>query len=735
MPESTVVQSILGTLGQIGGIGGRRAEDGLTAARSEELAIKNKADKIILQDNEDMRMSADFLSRGYITQKADRSGYEVTPENAARWAEEDGASLAAYMNPEAKNFFQTKGAKGNEPVTLSGVKKLPGGMIPNQNPVDETTGSLLASPSAPASKVPDRYVIELRTQDGRTVPATQNASAAADDALITLTPEALAAKLTGRVSRVHAAGGMASDVADNIMFAELGKMSDDYMRARLAQKGPGEITDDAAASRNLYDILDNTSGEDLDEFARDAGIDPDELRAEAQAKWLKQQEEIRNKVPLNTEDMTAYESTKDLLSQQVERANNALAAFDKMPKPPSGRTGLKATGSVSGRYEKFEKQHTALVKERDAAQAALDKLKPPVMKSPLESGVPMPKFEFTEDKFRESLRGKLDQPTPEQTSALTKYAKDQGVATAQDITKLPERDAQMLMWAIAANARGATPEQKIGIFDKLNNIYRTGDMTKSPIDAKAAIIDSQAKQANAVTNARAVDASISNNESDNYVARARLSFDISKYQTDTVRDFGKDIDAATTEVRKSLDAIYDGTVGADNKFFKTGATLGAMKAWKAIRSDNETLPPGTPKQIATNSAYLEGFFQMAVAQAQVPGAAAWWDGFKHFANFFNREDAMVNMSPIINTARIEYANGKPVRVSFTESANSPKEVEAVVGAAEFERFTGGEDFTTFVNAVHSQQAVNMLKEEGVPATPANIQRAVGDIRKAAGMDK
>lgn len=740
MPESTVVQSILGTLGQIGGIGGRRAQDGLTAAQAEEVAIKNKASRRILQDDDDKRLFADNFARKYITQKADRSGFEVTPENAARWAEEDSAGLAAYMNPEAQNFFSTKGAKGNEPVALAGIKKLPGEITQGPNPLDAQAGPIsLLGPQAKqtSTQAPNRYVIELRTQDGRTVPATQNASAAADDALITLTPEDLAAKLTSRTNRIHAAGGAGSDVVDNIMFAELGQMSDDYMRSRLAQQGPGEITDEPAASRNLYDILDKTSGEDLNEFARDAGLDPDKLREEAQAAWTKRNQEARDTAlkNINTEGAGRFEDTKALLQRHIDVANNAIAEFDRRPKPPSGRTGLKATGSVSAAYQKFEKERNGLVKERDAAQKAFDSLKPPKPQEQLASGAAMPKFEWTEDNLRESLRGKLDQPTPEQTSALTKYAKDQGVATAQDITKLPERDAQALMWAIAANARGATPDQKIGIFDKLNNIYRTGDAAKSPIDAKVAVVGAQVDQANAATNARQVDASIANNDADNRVAWANLGLKREEMDQKLDNDLwakGKDVDAASNKVRENVTEIYKGTIGNGNKI--QAASPEAMVAWKNLRSDMMTLPKGSPQQIAASNSYLEGFFQMAAAQSVTPGAAnPLWDWTKVIANTFMREDGMVNMSPLMETARIEYKNGKPDRVSFTDHGGTGKETKLVVGADEFKRFTGASDFTTFVDAVHSLQAKNLLQSQNLPVTPENVSKTITAMRKSIDM--
>lgn len=740
MPESTVAQSILGTLGQVAGISGRRAQDGLTAQQAQSYAIKNEADRRILQDDEDASLFGELEDLGFVS--VDRATGKATIDGE-RLANENPELLARFIGPEANRFLSTKTDNGSQPVSFVGVKKVDP-RIAQDPALGAYPQELAAEGPAPASN----YVVQLRTQDGRTVPATRNASAAADDTLITLDGAGLNNILQGRLSRMRARGALDNNVTMTNLNLAFNEASDAYLQAKLAETGGDTISDDPAAKRGLYGILNDLSGDDLNAAITDAGLDPAALRKEAENKWMENLKASTAKAAkISPEDMTAYEGTKEILARNVELANNALNQYDARRAKEQPRN--LAAGSMAfnpytmetkgnskdpnNRTGKGASEREKLIAARDAAQNALTNLKMP--KPQFASGAKQPKFEWTEDNLRESVRGKLgEQPSAEQTAAFTKYAKEQGVTTAQDLGKLPKNDAMALAWIIASSARGASADQKVGIFDKLANYARTGDTAKSPIDANVAISGAQVGQANAITNARAVDADIANREQQRAVDWAKLGIDAQKLDRDMENDIwakGKDVDAASNKVRDNVTEIYKGTIGAGNKI--QAATPEAMIAWKNLRSDVMNLPKGSPQQIAAASSYLEGFFQMAAAQSVTPGAAAWWDVPKIIANTFMREDGMVNMSPLMETARIEYTNGKPTRVSFTDHGETGKETELVVGADEFKRFTGSSDFTTFVDAVHSQQAVNMLQKEFVPVTPENIAQVVKGIRESNGM--
>ena len=769
MPESTIAQSILGTLGQIGGISGRRAQDGLTAAQAEEVAIRNKANKIILDDEENSRVLGELQAGGYVT--VDSTTGAVTP-NMDKLAS-DPQALEKLMGPEANRFLRTTTADGPAEVKFAGVHKLPGGAVPNQNPVDEQTGSLLAAPAAGAAptQVPDRYVVQLRTKDGRTVPATQNASSAADDTLITLNADELTRKVQGRLDRLRVSGALDNIITTGGMYQDFQKMSDDYLKNELMKAGPDNITGgDPVASRGLYGIVDDLHGDDLMSAAKDAGVDIEKAKAAAAAKWAtdqaKEREAVAKKVAVDPDEQFKYQTLKDLYSQQVERANKALADYDKtpaaneaaitaamnavgaaeskpryMPDPSLGKANPKdpmgRSKTLADKAAKGDPARAKLVAARDEAMKALNGLKEPELKT-FESGAPMPKFEWNEDNIRDAIRGKIgEQPTPEQTAALTKYAKDNGVQTAQDLAKLPSRnDALAVAWVIANNARGATPDRKVELFNTLANYARTGDSKKSPIDANVAITGARVAVAGAINDANQVAAMSAYRDAQGKIDWAKLGIEQAKLDHDMAKDVWaqlKDVDAGNNKIRGYMGEIYKGTLGTDNKI--QAPTPEAMTAWKNLRNDVNQLPKGSPQQIAAQQSYLEGFFQMAAAESVKPGTAAWWDVPKIIANTFMREDGMVNMSPLIETAKIEYENGRPTRVSFTDHGATGKETKLVVGADEFKRFTGSSDFTTFVNAVHSQQAANLLQAAGEPVTPENLDKMIKGIRKSSGMDK
>ena len=268
-------------------------------------------------------------------------------------------------------------------------------------------------------------------------------------------------------------------------------------------------------------VVDDLHGDDLMSAAKDAGVDIEKAKAAAAAKWAtdqaKEREAVAKKVAVDPDEQFKYQTLKDLYSQQVERANKALADYDKtpaaneaaitaamnavgaaeskpryMPDPSLGKANPKdpmgRSKTLADKAAKGDPARAKLVAARDEAMKALNGLKEPELKT-FESGAPMPKFEWNEDNIRDAIRGKIgEQPTPEQTAALTKYAKDNGVQTAQDLAKLPSRnDALAVAWVIANNARGATPDRKVELFNTLANYARTGDSKKSPIDANVAI--------------------------------------------------------------------------------------------------------------------------------------------------------------------------------------------------------------------------------------------------------
>lgn len=746
MPESTVANSIVGALGSIAGISGRRAQDGLVGAQAEEVALKNKATKKLIQDDEDASLIGELQHLGYLTIDPETGKANV---DAPRLARENGELFGRLMGPEANRFLSTATPNGPQTAQFAGVKVL--------DPRVVADPALGAYPQELGPQTgPSQYVVQLRMGDGSIKPATNNASAAPDDTLITLDDDALNNMVAGRIGRMAARGGLDNNVTMTGLQLSFQEEADRLLQAKLADMGTEGLTDDPAAGRSFYGILNNLTGSDLDEAVRDRGLDPDKLRAEAQAAWVEKQKAQRAAIDVkNVKTMDQYTAARAAFDRNAAAAAQALADYDKqkgsVPQgaPKNNVEGMlnnmalgstMAMGGTAGADSarkiapKKDPVREKLVANLDAANQSAMKLKPPK----LAEAKNQPPFEWNEDKLREMVQSKVEDfmPTAEQTAAMAKYAKDNGVKSVQDLAKIPDKNhAMALAGIIAMNAR-VSPDQRLAMFNQMANYARTGDDKKSPLQAKLDIVGAQVAQQGAINQGRAVDASIANNDADNKVAWAKLGLDAAKFEQDKAKDIwnqGKDVDTANNKVRELTGAIQTGTTTTDNKI--KAPDQAAMVAWGDLRNSMKNLPEGTPQQIAASQSYLEGFFQMAAASAVDPGQAAWWDVPKIIANTFMREDGRVNMSPLIETARIEYANGQPVRVSFTDHGGTGKETKLVVGANEYKRFTGSSDFTTFVNAVHSQQAVNLLQAGNIPVTKDNVAKAVAAIRKNAGMDK
>lgn len=746
MPESTVAQSIVGALGSIAGISGRRAQDGLVGAQAEEVALKNKATKKLIQDDEDASLIGELQHLGYLSIDPATGKANV---DAPRLAKENPEAFSRLMGPEANRFLSTGTPNGPQSVQFAGIKAL--------DPRVAADPSLGAYPQELGPQTgPSKYVVQLRMGDGSIKPATRNASAAPDDTLITLDDDALNSMVAGRIGRMAARGGLDNNVTMTNLKLDFIEESDRLLQSKLADMGTEGLTDDPSASRGFYGILNELTGADLDEAVRDRGLDPDKLRAEAQTQWLEKQKGEREAIDIkNMKTMDQYVAAREAFDRNAASAAQALADYDKQkggtpPGAPKNNAekmlnnmalgSTMAMGGTAGADSarkiapKGDPVRDKLVKNLNEANQSAMKLKPPK----LAAAQNQPPFEWNEDKLREMVSGKIGgEPSAEQTSAMTKYAKDNGVKTAQDLGKLPDKNhAMALAGIIAMNARGASPEQKMAIFDKLANYARTGDSSKSPLGAKLDIIGAQNDQAQVINQGRAVDASINNSIRDYNADMAKVGVDVATLENriDEQRwGKSKDVDAANNVIRGYVDTIYKGTLGDGNKI--QPPTPEAMTAWKDLRSSIYDLPEGSPQQIAARGAFVEGFFQMAAAQSAAGNAADWFDVPKHLANIFFRPDGKVNMSPLIETATFQYGNGGITEVRFKVHGATGNDSKLVINADRFKELTGSSDFKLFVDSVHSQQAANMLQGVGKPATPNNIASVVKGLRTATGMDK
>lgn len=760
MPESTVANSVIGALDRIAGARGRREADGANVAQTQGILLDNEKKQRLLDDDEDARAFGEAYDAGYITRSADNKRFEVTPENAARLADENSALLERLSGKEANPFFSTKGANGNEDITYAGLKRID---APPQAPVPTLSGIPLEKPQAPATP---RYAVQLRKADGSLVPATQNATSAADDVLITLTPEDIAKKLQGRVARMVAVGAAGNDATMQSLRIDYADAVDAEQKAALAAGAPGKLSDDPIAQRGFYGILEDLSGQDLQDAVRDMDLDPDKLEAEARDKWLKQQTnervEASKALKNNSEDLTAYEGTKEILTNQVARLDKAIADYDAnknkggylgsgisigrgdigSPAKPEVRKGNEKDSA--NRTGKNDQARAQLVAERDAAAKQLGGLKQP-KRPTMASQMPPTKFAFTEANLRDAVAGKLEggQPTEEQTAALTKYAKDQGVTSAQDMKKLPKSDAMALAWVIASQSPGTTTE-KMSVFESLANFARTGDTKKSPIEAEVAIsgaLNDTAQvgiaQQNADTNVR--NATTAEWKAINDYGKDERDYSLKLAELGYGRS--KDLDTELDKQQKRLSVIRLGAMGSDGSdpqsggvsIKDTGPTPQMADAASAIRGDMEGATLGSPKQIAASKAYLEAVAMYGASTAAFTGKPAWWDLQKGLTNFFMRENGVVPISSMIENIQFDgYVNGVPSKFRILENGPGSKSTEVMAGADTIDRLLGAGAFKALELAATSQRAVNRLQAEGQQVDESTLPAMIATIRKENG---
>lgn len=762
MAESTVANSLIGILDTAAGARGRREADGALVAQTQGQLLKNEKDRLLLDDESDRRDFSEAYGAGYIGLDAD-GNFSVSPEQAQRMIKEAPDLLKRISGKEANPFFSTKGANGNEDIEYDGLEEIP--QAPQKVPT--LSGIPLQKPEAPQAP---RYAIKLRKKDGSVAPATAGATADPNDTVITLTAEDVAKKLSRRVTRMQAAGAGGDAATMQSLKMDMHKAITANMQSALIGAGPDPAVP-ADGQRQFLDLIDDLEGDELKEAIRDRGLDPDKLESEARGKWLKGQKtertEAQKAYASSNEDMTAYENTKEILGNQVSRLDKAIAEYDRTQKgsradidramnamgmAESGRIGSPKKPVVSkdianrtgANPNKEDPARAKLVAERDAAAKQLTALKPPA-RPKLASGMPATKFAWTDENLRASVAGKLPDsaPTQAQTEAVTTYAKQQGIASATDLKKLPREDAQALAWIISHNTPG-TEADKLSNFEALMNFARTGDVKKSPIDAEVAISGALNDTDQVAIAQQNANTNVVNSETARFKALSDINKDASDYSL-RLQELGytraKDLDSALTEVNKDVSIIREAAVSPDPKnpqsgdivIKPTGPTKEMNTAMTRIRSGMMDATVGSPKQIASSKAYLDALGVYAASVAAKTGDPAFWDVEKKFTNFFLREGAVLPIDSMIANIQFDgYVNGVPSKFRILENGPGSKSTEAMAGADTIDRFLGPGTFVALEQAATSQAAVNRLQAEGTPVDETTLPAMIATIRKENG---
>jgi hypothetical protein len=784
MPVSTVADSILGALGSMASASDRRAREGLVAEQAKAASLANEANQRILDKDAARTLFAEIDGGGYAKFNDQTKQFDVdivgmsakNPELAARFMGGKGANdWINHIDPATgkktdytfSRFVEIDPRMGADgapaaPPVAAGLGSLPASPADQRSlalssapgPISLMPGQIsqapqvgqapTAAPDAPAAP-PKRYMMLLKKADGTEVPATQNGTSDPKDPLITMSEDDIKAKSSAATARIQALDGMHNDVTLQHLQTDLSEIVRANMAQRILDSGGAKLDFDAAAKRQFLDAVDGASLDELPEMARMIGLDPDKMRKEAEgafADTIKAKAENANLKPKSSYD---YEGTKSGLTDLVSKSEKALTDYDtaqaaKANKGQVAPSNLAAGSMAFNPYtmgKKDEKpkdtpERKKLVAALEFAKSAQSNLVRPAVMDALPPGTPEPKFEWTPENIKASIRGKLDQPTPEQTQALAAYGQSMGIKSASDLANIPPAKADALIWAIVANSDG-TPEQKMTMFDKLNSFVQTGDPDKSAIDVnfKAAETDIQRSQVDAqiAGNIRSTNASM---YGDNLRAQQWGADHADKLGEAAWKKSEDVVTAFRTTVNPWLKDIQEGTLEENGQYKQ----LASNKALSALEQMGKEIKRDftTSLSVAAQPYYAESFLKVLVAQAGEGSAASpLWDWAKGFANMFMRTEPRVTMSAIASSWRVKkWENGRPTEYAlmepFRDGGNKP--TERTIGALELGRYVGVDAMNTMNDIIYSQRAKDELEGKGEDASPAAVDKRRRELYEA-----
>lgn len=779
--RSTVGDSLVSMIGQLGGASSRRSDDAAAQAGAVQSLAQARA---LDAQTGTIKREHEAYDAGILAGEIQAGGWGTfDPVNntfktdAARLQKENPELLKRIMGPEIAAFFLTEGKDGAEDMEFVGIKEIPPEML--------TGPPNIGAAGAPQAPQGSMYTLQFRRKDGKEVPGTMNASSDPNDQVITISADKLNAAVSARLGRVQALGGMDNPVSMSAAGRALA--TEAKIQQDLMAEGKKELDGEPVALRALYAELSTATGADLDRVVTELGYDPAALRAEKEAEMIAAYEAraaqaapataaptsvapadalMRTATDRRTADKSLIQARIEEISNQLTNTSigNARGATKPRGELIAERKALqeqlKTIDSTpvtppdpAKRIPELEKQLAAMppkewimekVKKGDAGASdvletynqlsgELSRLKggastpaKPAIPSVLATAAAPPKFEWNEQNLRDAVSGKIEgMPTPEQSALLAKYAKDNNIKTAEDIKALPQDNRNAMAWVIAMNTRG-TSTQRLEMFEKLSNWAQTGDVNESPLAANLAITKTQTDQIVAGTGQGNLEARWAELDQKDRELFLNYGMKTAQFNFDTM----KAADAANTEIGEHMAAIREGVIRGENdlRFNPEGPKSGALIAFKAIESKLKNLPLGSPQQIAASAEYVEALMTMAAAQAQIPGKAAWWDGEKHIKNFFIRQDGQLNLSGMAESARFKWKNGVIDEIRFVEHGDTGKDTRTVVGADEFKRFVGAEKFTDIANALLVEHAKDVLRKTGVPQTQENVLIALERIK-------
>lgn len=788
--RSTVGDSLVSMIGQLGGASSRRSDD--AAAQAGAVQSLAQARALDAQTGNVLREQESY-DAGILAGEIQAGGWGTfDPVNntfktdAARLQKENPELLKRIMGPEIAAFFLTEGKDGAEDMEFVGIKEIPQEML--------TGPPNIGAAGAPQAPQGSMYTLQFRRKDGKEVPGTMNASSDPNDPVITISADKLNAAVSARLGRVQALGGMDNPVSMSAAGRALA--TEAKIQQDLMAEGKKELDGEPVALRALYAELSTATGADLDRVVTELGYDPAALRAEKEAEMIAAYEARAAQAAPNSPgrpELTAYRGTKELLERNLAIADKALADYKAKTPPPAtipARMGgplelrdARRPDTVAASDPKLQ----ALQQARAAAAKELADLKPPEREANIAriaqiekqlAGMPSeewimgkvkkgdagaadvlktynqlnselarlkavpatkpaavpavlakaapPKFEWNEQNLRDAVSGKIEGMPTPEQSALLAKYAKDNNIKTAEDIKALPQDNRNAMAWVIAMNTRGTSTQRLEMFEKLSNWAQTGDVNESPLSANLAITKTQTDQIVAGTGQGNLDARWAELDQKDRELFLNYGMKTAQFNFDTM----KAADAANTEIGEHMAAIREGVIRGENdlRFNPEGPKSGALIAFKAIESKLKNLPLGSPQQVAASAEYVEALMTMAAAQAQIPGKAAWWDGEKHIKNFLIRQDGQLNLSGMAESARFKWKNGVIDEIRFVEHGDTGKDTRTVVGADEFKRFVGAEKFTDIANALLVEHAKDVLRKTGVPQTQENVLIALERIK-------
>lgn len=602
MVQSTVANSIVGTLRGIAAAPGK-----LASTRAQEQ--QNEASQRGLDLLQDTDLIAEVEQAGdYRINPTDTSGSLFQYDMKRLYKDRPDLALRIFnSDPRFNIATDEKGRRFQTEITRF---------------VDNEDGSISAL---------------VRRTDGREAPLTRNRTAQGDDIVEKISLDDFN-KIGSSIAGSMVARGAGNNAAT--FLRDAASLTDAMLNAAVADSAANsDMANDPAAMSEFYAMVNRASPEELKAIAADLNIDVPAVQAQAEATIAQQtqgQSDGGADVDMSVADDQFYGDDQPQATQQaaapwsidsvnrdtrsgrliaqaegltsgvvggqvLRKQEDPLASLEKYKQElekristtEANRATLKTPPNIPPEKDRLLKDKAELEQinsymNRDsvppqAPPAAAEQRQTPVVAADLESNIEPPSQSvFDRQGLIQTIRERTAEPTEAQVEAMSRYLQSKGVSGAQDLSKLPSKDAHMAVW-IAASRQPGNVSDRLTVAQNMLNYIQTGNLSVDPAQA---------------ANVRA-------RQSENLLAR-------DKYITELETSYNTDVGAAAEllfNVREALineDGEFELT--ADNE---ASATNEVNNVWTLYTNSLE----GSPKRAAYANIAMEAVLSHMLAKS------------------------------------------------------------------------------------------------------------------------